>query len=195
MKAGGSDQDMGHAIEGGANEWGAGAPSSYRRSYSSSIYVDHEDRANIITHFAERMFPFVRRVTGYEVYSPGQEPINAVLYKNVGDENRPHCDGSCEGQRYVLGERVATSIVYCNVPKINGKPAGGQTSFTRSGLMVTPSKGDLLLFAYKSANNTMDNGFTEHSGCKILGGRKWIAVQWHQEGVDYEHPWQTFDVV
>ena len=104
MKAGGSDQDMGHAIQGDANEWGAGAPSLYRRSYLSSIYVDHEERANIITHFAERMFPFVRRVTGYEVYSPGQEPINAVLYKNVGDENRPHCDGSCEGQRYVLGE-------------------------------------------------------------------------------------------
>ena len=136
MKAGGSDQDMGHAIEGGANEWGAGAPSSYRRLYSSSIYVDHEDRANIITHFAERMFPFVRRVTGYKVYSPGKEPINAVLYKNVGDENWPHCDGSCEGQRYVLGERVATSIVYCDVPKVDGKPAGGQTSFTRSGLMV-----------------------------------------------------------
>jgi hypothetical protein len=122
VKAGGSDQDMGHAIEGGANERGAGAPSSYRRSYSSSIYVDHEDRANMITHFAERMFPFVRRMTGYEVYSPGQESINAVLYKNVGDENRPHCDGSCEGQRYVLGERVATSpIVNCDVPKVDGK--------------------------------------------------------------------------
>jgi prolyl 4-hydroxylase len=169
VKAGGSDQDMGHAIEGAVNERG-GAPSSYRRSYLSSIYVDHEDRTNMITRFAERMFAFVRRLTGYKVYGPGQEPINAVLYSDMGDENRPHCDGSCEGQRYVLGERLATSIVYCNVPEINGKPAGGQTSFKRSGLMVTPRKGDLLLFAYKSANNTMDNGFTEHLGFKILGG-------------------------
>jgi hypothetical protein len=90
----------------------------------------------------------------------------------MGDEHRPLCDGSCEGQRYVLGERVATSIVYyCDVvPKVDHKPAGGQTSFTRSGLMVTPRKGNLLLFAYKSANNTMDNGFMEHLGCKILGG-------------------------
>jgi hypothetical protein len=97
VKAGGSDQDMGHAIKGGANERGAGAPLLYRRSYSSSIYMDHEDRANMITHFAKRMFAFVRHVTGYKVYSPGQEPINAVLYKNVGDENWPHCNGSCKG--------------------------------------------------------------------------------------------------
>jgi hypothetical protein len=55
-------------------------------------------------HFVERMFAFVHRVTEYEEYSPGQEPINAVLYKNVGNENRPHCDGSCKGQQYVLGE-------------------------------------------------------------------------------------------
>jgi hypothetical protein len=73
VKAGGSDQDMGHAIKGGANKWGAGAPSSYHRSYLSSIYVDHEDRANMITHFAKWMFAFVSRVTGYEVYGPGQE--------------------------------------------------------------------------------------------------------------------------
>jgi hypothetical protein len=55
--------------------------------------------------------------------------------------------------------------------------------------MVAPRKGDLLLFAYKNANNTFDNGFSEHSACKILGGRKWIAVQWYREGVDYEHPY------
>jgi hypothetical protein len=135
VKAGGSNQDMRHAIEGGANKRGAGAPSLYCRSYSFSIHVDHEDRTNIITHFTKRMFAFVRCVTGYKVYSPGQEPINAVLYKNVGDENRPHCNGSCEGQWYVLGERVAMSIVYCDVPKVDGKPEGGQMSFMRSGLI------------------------------------------------------------
>jgi hypothetical protein len=63
VKAGGSNQDMGHAIEGAVNERG-GAPSSYRRLYSSSIYVDHEDRTDMITRFAKRMFAFVRRVIG-----------------------------------------------------------------------------------------------------------------------------------
>jgi prolyl 4-hydroxylase len=186
MKAGGSDEDMGRAHE---DE----GPSSYRRSYSSNIDVDYENRTNMITRFAERMFAFVRGVTGYEVYGPGQEPINAVLYKNAGDEYRPHCDGNCDGEQYPFGARLATSILYCDIPEIDGQPAGGQTSFTRSGLMVAPRKGDLLLFAYKYTNDTMDNGLTEHSGCKILGGRKWIATQWYREGVDYEHPWQEFD--
>jgi hypothetical protein len=78
-----------------------------------------------------------------------------------------------------------------HVPEIDGQPVGGQASFTRSGLMVAPRKGDLLLFAYKNVNNTFDNGFAEHSACKeILGGRKWIAVQWYREGLDYEHPFK-----
>jgi hypothetical protein len=188
MKAGGLDQDMAPAYEGNGN--GQSAPSTYRPSYSSNIYVDFEDRTDMMTRFAERTFAFVRRMTGYEVYGPGHEPINAILYKNVGDENRPHCDGHCHGEPYELGARVATSIVYCDVPEIDGQPAGGQTAFTRSGLMVAPRKGDLLLFAYKNANNTFDNGFSEHSACKILGGRKWVAVQWYREGVDYEHPYK-----
>ena len=47
--------------------------------------------------------------------------------------------------------------------------------------------------SYKHANDTMDHGFTEHSGCPILGGRKWIATQWYREGVDLEHPWATME--
>jgi hypothetical protein len=84
VKAGGSDQNMGHAIEGGANKWGAGAPSSYHRSYLSSIYVDHEDRANLIMHFAERMFAFVHHVTGYKVYGPEQEPHQCCAVQEHG---------------------------------------------------------------------------------------------------------------
>jgi hypothetical protein len=112
-----------------------------------------------------------------------------VLYKEPGDEYRPHCDGQCHGGPYVHGKRVATSILYCDVPA----EGGGQTSFTRSGLMVAPNVGDLLLFTYKHANNTMDHGFTEHSGCPILGGRKWIATQWYREGVNLDHPWATME--
>ena len=168
--------------------------------------------------FSERMFAFVRNITGYDVRGPGQEPINAVLYKDKGDEckqefrylyyirilftvstfttainfasihplslshfllhtknkisDRPHCDGPCRGEDYPYGQRVATTILYCKTPE-----GGGQTSFTRSGMMISPRPRDLLLFAYKYANGTMDNGFTEHSGCPITGGRKWIATQ------------------
>lgn len=29
----------------------------------------------------------------------------------------------------------------------------------------------------------MDEGYTEHSGCPILQGEKWIATAWLREGV------------
>merc|ERR1711862_901248 len=109
--------------------------------------------------------------------------------RDVGDEYRTHCDGPCDGERYQKGQRVATSILYCVVAE-----EGGQTSFTRAGgLIIKPSAGDLLLFTYKHANNTMDNGLTEHSGCPLRRGRKWIATQWYREGVDYGQPFPIYE--
>ena len=182
------DEEMGRAHEFGQTT------STYRKSYSSNVNVDYEDRASPVTRFAERTFSFVRDMTGLDVRGPGQEPINAVLYKRAGDEYRPHCDGPCHGGRYKTGDRVATTIVYCDVPPAG---SGGQTSFTRSGLMIQPRRGDLLLFTYKFRNNTVDNGFTEHSGCPIRGEggtalRKWIATQWYREGVDYDRDWESY---
>uniref|UniRef100_A0A7S1ZNJ8 Fe2OG dioxygenase domain-containing protein n=2 Tax=Trieres chinensis TaxID=1514140 RepID=A0A7S1ZNJ8_TRICV len=182
MKAGKSDEHMGRA-----QEFGQGA-TEYRRSYSSNIQVDYEDRSDPITRFSERMFAFVRDVGGYDVHGPGQEPINAVLYRRPGDEYRPHCDGPCHGGPYNRGDRVATSILYCD----SSDDGGGRTSFTRSGLMVSPRRGSLLLFTYKYENGTVDTGFTEHSGCPIKGGRKWIATQWYREGVDYDRDWESY---
>mmetsp|Transcript_6015 Transcript_6015/g.8864 ORF Transcript_6015/g.8864 Transcript_6015/m.8864 type:complete len:492 (+) Transcript_6015:59-1534(+) len=184
IEAGGTDEVMGRAHESG------GGPSSYRRSYSTNIDVDYESPTDPITRFANRMFAFVRDITGYSLYGPGQEPINAVLYKDAGDEYRPHCDGPCNGQRNQYGARVATSILYCQT-----SDGGGQTSFTRSGMMIMPRPRDLLLFSYKHHNDTWDNGFTEHSGCPITGGRKWIATQWYREGVNYDVPWNMAENV
>ena len=45
----------------------------------------------------------------------------------------------------------------------------------RGGLVVTPRPGQLLLFAYKHANGSMDDGLTEHSGCPVDEGRTWTA--------------------
>lgn len=177
---GGSENEMARAFE-------AGGQSQYRRSYSSNIDVDYDDTLSPLTSFSNRQFAFTRDLTGYNVSGPGQEPINAVLYKDTGDEYRPHCDGPCHGGLYQSGQRVATSILYCQVAE-----KGGGTSFMRSGMMVLPEPGDLLLFAYKYANGSVDNGFTQHSGCPIRHGRKWIATQWFREGVDYDQTWQVF---
>lgn len=183
IDAGGSEEEMGAAHE-------QGGPSSYRRSFSSNIHVDYDNRTAHMTRIAEKHFDLVRHFTGYSVHgNHGQEPINAVLYKNIGDEYRPHCDGPCHGGDYPHGSRVATSIVYCKI----ADDGSGQTSFTRSGIMVAPQQYDLLLFAYRYKNFTMDNGFTEHSGCPIKAGKKWIATQWYREGVEDDIPWNLVE--
>merc|ERR1712151_1472592 len=105
IREGGAFEDMEQAFEGSGQ-------TSYRRSYSSNIEVNHEDFGSTLTLFSERQFALVRNFTGYDVHGPGQEPINAVLYKNAGDEYRPHCDGECDGGAYERGKRVATSILY-----------------------------------------------------------------------------------
>ena len=146
------------------------------------------DAASPLTQLAERQFALVRNLTGYAVYAPGQEPINSVLYRNAGDEYRPHCDGPCHGGGYQRGKRVATTILYCETAD-----EGGATSFTKGGLMVAPRPRQLLLFAYKHPNGTMDDGLTEHSGCPVRAGRKWIATQWFREGISLDEPWHQFE--
>lgn len=39
----------------------------------------------------------------------------------------------------------------------------------------------------------MDDGFTEHSGCPVLEGEKWITTVWMRDGVTEEEPWHLFD--
>ena len=67
------------------------------------------------------------------VEGPGQEPVNAVYYKDYDDQYRPHCDGECNGGKWRRGMRVATSLTYCTVAD-----KGGYTLFTKSALKVVP---------------------------------------------------------
>lgn len=39
----------------------------------------------------------------------------------------------------------------------------------------------------------MDEGFTEHSGCPVIEGEKWITTMWMREGVTASEPWTLFD--
>ena len=62
----------------------------------------------------------------------GQEPLNSVLYRDAGDEYRPHCDGLCAGGQYTRGRRVATAILYCEAR------GGGVALLARRGTRMMP---------------------------------------------------------
>ena len=155
-------------------------------------------------------------IAGYDVQEgAGQEPINAVYYKDdgdqyrphcdgecackrsprrpfpTGDQYRPHCDGECRGNAYTLGSRVASSLTYCTIAE-----RGGYTLFTRVGLKVVPKRKQMLFFGYffnasdAKPGVPMDNGHTEHTGCPLHEGKKWIATMWYREGVTAEKNWE-----
>lgn len=172
-----------------------GGVSTWRQSYSVNMYPDYADELLPTTALARRKFAFARDFVGYGelVENDGQEPINAVYYKKDGDHYGAHCDGECAGGAYKRGHRIASSLAYCEVGE-----AGGYTTFTRSGLKVVPKRGQLLFFGYKlnasDPGNAMDRGHTEHSGCPLRRGTKWIATMWYREGVTPESDWTKFTV-
>jgi hypothetical protein len=48
-------------------------------------------------------------------------------------------------------------------------------------------------FTYKGFDGKFDTGLTEHSGCPVFEGEKWIATTWMREGVSTQHTWESFD--
>jgi len=184
----------GHTIpKMGRSVVGGGGTSSWRQSYSVNMAPDFDDPFSPVTALARRKFAFARQFAGYStVEGDGQEPINAVYYKDNGDQYRPHCDGECNGGRYSFGSRIATSLVYCDVAD-----QGGHTLFTRSGLKIVPKSRQMLFFGYffngsTAVGDKMDDGHTEHSGCPLRKGHKWIATMWFREGVTAEKDWQYY---
>ena len=70
---------------------------------------------------------------------------------------------------------------------------GGGTTFTKADVFVKPTKGTATVFTYRGPDGLMDEGFTEHSGCPVLEGEKWISTFWMRDGVSKEQPWTVFD--
>jgi hypothetical protein len=98
------------------------------------------------------------------------------------------CDGDCDGGEHHAGGRVFTAVLYCQVPEV-----GGGTTFTNADIFVKPEMYAASLFLYKGTDGLMDTGYTEHSGCPVIKGEKWITTIWMREGVTRERGWDVID--
>jgi hypothetical protein len=147
----------------------------------------------------KRLFDYANHATGYGMsYGmslAGQEDIMSIQYFGKGEDDptpdryTPHCDGDCNGLPHKKGARVATMVMYCDVPEL-----GGATNFQTANVYVKPEVGAAAFFSYMDpVTGKHEDGFTTHSGCPVLSGTKRIAVQWMRVGVDYENPWDSFD--
>ena len=70
---------------------------------------------------------------------------------------------------------------------------GGATTFTKADVFVKPKVGSTTFFSYKGSDGRMDSGLTEHSGCPVLQGEKFITTVWMREGVSGSKPWTKYD--
>lgn len=55
--------------------------------------------------------------------------------------------------------------------------------------------GMATFFTYKGVDGNMEEGFTEHSGCPVRIGEKWITTQWMREGVSVSDSHHGYDPI
>ena len=170
-----------------AGEDGLSVVSENRKAQQASynLHQDHED--DPLRGLDSRIRTVTNRHAGYNLQAPGQEDFTIIQY-NKDDQYTPHCDGSCDGTDHKAGGRVATAVMYCRTAT-----KGGGTTFTKADVFVKPTSGMATFFSYKGLDGKMEDGYTEHSGCPVLEGEKWITTSWMREGVTQADPWHTFD--
>jgi hypothetical protein len=105
------------------------------------------------------------------------EPPNLLHYR-PGQEYQPHYDfidpraPAFRDELMVLGQRVATCLVY-----LNDDFDGGQTAFPRLGWKYRGRPGDMLLFQNLVANGQPDFS-SLHAGLPPTRGEKWLLSLW-----------------
>ena len=149
----------------------------------------------MIAQLSRRVYNYVNHVLPFDIKEYGQEDLMSIQYFGRGpdddkpDRYMPHCDGDCTGLDFKMGSRMATIVMYCDVPEV-----GGATRFRNSNIHIKPTKYAATFFSYiDPVTMKMDSGFTEHSGCPVVEGTKRIVTQWVRLGVDTENPWNSFN--
>eukprot|EP00595_Chromulina_sp_UTEXLB2642_P002078 CAMPEP_0196764406 /NCGR_PEP_ID=MMETSP1095-20130614/6047_1 /TAXON_ID=96789 ORGANISM="Chromulina nebulosa, Strain UTEXLB2642" /NCGR_SAMPLE_ID=MMETSP1095 /ASSEMBLY_ACC=CAM_ASM_000446 /LENGTH=318 /DNA_ID=CAMNT_0042119883 /DNA_START=417 /DNA_END=1373 /DNA_ORIENTATION=+ len=171
-----------------AGEAGESVVSESRKAQQAgySSHHRHKEKDPLWPLFT-RILQLTNAHTDYNLQPDGQEDFTIIQY-NPSDQYTPHCDGDCAGVEHNKGGRVATAVLYCKVAE-----RGGATTFTKSDLFVKPKVGMATFFSYKGPDGKMDVGYTEHSGCPVIEGEKWITTLWMRDGVSAQEPWTLFD--
>jgi len=171
-----------------AAEDGSSVVSENRKAQQASYNMHMSNpSADPLYSLYQRVLALTNHHGKFNLKHDGQEDFTIIQY-NVADQYTPHCDGTCDGSKHISGGRVATAVLYCQVAE-----RGGGTTFTKSDLFVKPKNGQATFFSYRGDDGRMDEGYTEHSGCPVLEGEKWITTVWMRDGVTKEEPWTLFD--
>jgi predicted 2-oxoglutarate/Fe(II)-dependent dioxygenase YbiX len=110
------------------------------------------------------------------------EPPN-LLHYSPGQEYRPHFDfinpqvPGFRDQLAVLGQRIATCLIY-----LNDDYAGGETAFLQLGWKYRGRPGDALLF-FNVDGRGQPHPQSLHAGLPPTRGEKWVLSMWVRDRV------------
>ncbi|XP_077077969.1 prolyl 4-hydroxylase subunit alpha-1-like [Siphateles boraxobius] len=113
------------------------------------------------------------------------ETAEILLVQNygIGGRYEPHLDAFQEEN-----DRIATFLIYMSDVEI-----GGATVFPKVGVAVQPKKGSAVLW-YNLLRNGEVNWNTQHAGCPVLVGNKWVANKLiHAFGQEFRSPCSLSD--
>eukprot|EP00934_Nitzschia_sp_Nitz4_P005273 Nitzschia sp. Nitz4//scaffold135_size62275//19086//20846//NITZ4_006347-RA/size62275-processed-gene-0.4-mRNA-1//1//CDS//3329535554//5263//frame0 len=142
-----------------------------RKAMQAALEPDwsKEPDGGLMARLKRRIFEYAEHELQMNLTEHGQEPLMNIQYKGRGrgefqpDRYTPHCDGTCDGRRFMVGKRMATMVVYCTVPD-----EGGGTNFQNANVHVEPAVGSAVFFSYLDPQTMMtDHRLTSHSGCPV----------------------------
>lgn len=129
-----------------------------------NVDVEYPDEEAAWPVFA-RALTITSQVTKLSLDAKGQDPLEIVSLEE-GAEEGVQCSGTCDGTAYKPGSRVASAILFCEVPT-----SGGLVHFPKSDVILKPNFGSGVFYSYKNAESDhMDDGYVEHSICPITAG-------------------------
>ena len=148
--------------------------------------ADWRNKSDPVARIVRRVFSFANDHTDYDLGVDGQEPFSVIQY--LHDKSTVHTATGA-----VMGARICTRGAWlrcsCTVASrsLEGRPHSPRPVFTSSRNKAK------LFFSYRSENGTMDTELTEHSGCPVVTGTKWVVTQWLRSGVNRQESWTRFD--
>ncbi|KAK3082638.1 hypothetical protein FSP39_001097 [Pinctada imbricata] len=101
------------------------------------------------------------------MYEPHQDPLGYRIWEAPMPSDQDQCKGS--------GDRIATWMFYLSDVKI-----GGATVFPLIKARVRAEKG-AAAFWYNFKRNGDQDYDTQHAGCPVLLGSKWVSNKWIRE--------------
>lgn len=173
------EQDVADRLGFATTEDGKGGSHLSKSRKAKQAYIEPDwskeaEGQDPILKLNRRIFDYANHVLGLNITVDGQEPLMSIQYYGRGntdiepDRYMPHCDGKCEGDPLENASRMATMVIYCEVP---GEGGGGYTNFGNAGVTVKPQVGSGIFFSYiDPRTNITDRGFTLHSGCPVFEG-------------------------